>query len=578
MSQNTNVFSEPRIYQTLLLSFLFCSLAVLFFPSPCFAVFHEQMAISTRGIALSNTCTADPPGMMSIHYNPAGLSSLPDGKVFEQGLTIPIILITTRLEADPDADEFLDRWGPNAEEPENRDPLTGTEGTSGPLMYVPLYNDTIPFLFGPTVGISSRQPDSKWTFALGSYAPFAVGLTHDKADDPLRFAAKSVAQQHLIYAAPSASYKIDDKLSVGFSIGFGQTATYASMDMRAPSDMIALTKILGESTEGLEIPIVSELTLPSPWFGGGVGPYDKLAQISLKLRDDFSPSYNLGVLWNPKEWLSFGLTYQSEIKLEQVGRYSVQHSPNFTAMMNWMAQGMILPVAAASLNLPTSGEDQYGYCSSTSFNYPQRIQAGIKLQPIDQFKFLFDVHWANWSVIKEDRFTFDKNISLLRLVNIMGYGEQPNEMVLERNFEDTIHWSVGLELLPTDWLTLRLGYEMRPTSVQSNLYDGLYALPDLHNIGTGLGIKLENGVKLDLAFAYIFNNSFTVPNGSSYQMNSNDWTRPVYNPFVGLDYYQETKVYIFSGSVSMPLNIFIEQTKHGIHSFKDIFNKINPFD
>lgn len=577
LNQNTYGLSDPRC-RSLRLRLTLCCFVVLFSATPCFAVFHEQLAISTRAISLANTCTADPPGMMSMHYNPAGLSALAGGKTFEQGLTLPVILMTSRVEADPDADDFLDRWGPNAEDPADRDPLAGTEGTTGPIMYIPLYNDTIPFLVGPSMGLSSRKDDSKWTFAIGSYAPFAAGFTHDGSDDPLRYAAKSVVQQHLIYASPSASYKVDDKLALGFSIGFGQTATYASMDMRAPSDMIALTKVLGESTEGLEIPIVSELTLPSPWFGGGVGPYDKLAQISLKLRDDFSPSYNLGLLWKPKNWLSFGVCYQSEIKVEQIGRYSVEHAPHFTAMMNWMSQGMVLPVAAASLNLPTTGEDQYGYVSSSSFSYPQRVQAGVKLQPVDQFKFLFDLHWADWSIVKEDRFSFDQNISLLRLVNIMGYGEPPDQMVLKRNFEDTIHWSTAMEFLPNDWLTFRLGYEYRPTSVQYDFYDGLYSLPDLHNIGTGMGIKLSNGVSIDLAFAYIYNNAFTVPNGASSQMNSDDWTKPVYNPFVGLDYHQESKIYIFSGAVSMPLDVFVDHTKKNIEGIKNIFKKINPFN
>jgi len=579
MSQNMMVFSGYSANRHRL-SLLTVSiiLYIICFTSPVFAVFHEQMAICTQGISLANTCTADPPGIMAIHYNPAGLSHLRDGKTMIMGVSIPVILINTRLEADPDAEDFMGGWGPNASDPTKRDPLAGTEGTSGPLMYIPIYNDTIPFLFGPTIGLSTREPDSKWTFAVGSYAPFAVGLTHDKDDDPLRFASKSVVQQHLIYAAPSASYKIDDNLSVGLSIGMGQTATIAKMDMRSPSDMIALTRILGEATQGLEIPIISELTLPSPWFGGGVAPYDKVAQISLSLRDDFSPSYNVGLLWEPKNWLSMGLCYQSEVKLQMTGRFSVQHSPQFTAMMNWMSQGVVVPIGATMLNLPTSGEDQYGYCSSTSLNYPQRVQFGVKLQPLAQFKYLFDVHWADWSIIQEDRFVFDQQISVLRLVNIMGYGESPNQMVLQRHFKNTLHWSTAIEYLPTDWLTFRLGYEMRPTSVRAEYYDGLYSLPDLHNIGTGLGIKMDNGIELDLGFAYIFNKSFTVPNNSSLQMNSNEWTRPVYNPFVGLDYFQETKVYIGSVSATMPLEIMVSMASDSMDSIKNIFSKLNPFD
>jgi long-subunit fatty acid transport protein len=553
-------------------------LTVILAAPSAYATFHEQMAICARSISLANTCTADPPGLMSIHYNPAGLSKLNDGNTFSQGIGIPIILITTRVDADPDAPNFIGDYGPNADDPDKRDPLDGTEGTTGPLMYIPIYNDTVPFLFSPTIGLSTRKTDSKWTFAVGSYAPFAVGLTHGDPNDPLRYAAKAVSQQHLIYAAPSASYQVDDHLSIGFSIGMGQTATNAKMDMRSPSDMIALTRVLGESTQGLEIPIISELTLPSPWFGGGVSPYDKVAQLSMSLRDDFSPSYNIGVLWEPKNWFSFGACYQSEIKVELTGRYSIQHSPQFTAMMNWMSQGLVLPVTAAMLNLPTSGQDQYGYCSSNSFNYPQRVQVGIKLKPFKRLKCMFDVHWADWSIVKEDRFIFDQSISLLRFVNIMGYGESPNQMVLNRNFKDTIHWSTAFEIMLTDNLTFRMGYEMRPTSVRAELYDGLYALPDLHNIGTGLGITFDSGIELDLGFAYIFNDSYTVPNNGSYQLNSDEWTRPVYNPFVGLDYHQETKVYIGSVNVTMPLDMMIETASSGIDTLKGCFSAINPFD
>lgn len=579
MGQRMMVFSG---YRTKFYRFLMLAVCVFIFKlmniSPVFAAFQEQMAICTRAISLANSCTADPPGIMAIHYNPAGLSLLDDGKTFMQSFTIPIIIFKQRLVADPDFDGYLGDYGPNALEEDKRDPLAGQEGTTGPIMYIPLYNDTIPFLISPTIGLSTREPDSKWTFAVGSYAPFAGGWTHEDSGDPIRFQAKSLVNQHLIYAAPSASYKINDDLSVGISITMGQTATQIVTDIRQPSDMTALTRVLGEATQGLEIPILSEMTLPSPWFGGGVSPYDKVAQLTVKVRDDFSPSYNVGVLWSPKSWLSLGITYQSEILTEQTGRYSVQHSPQFSAMLNWLGQGVVTPIIAGMLNLPTNGEDQYGYCSMSSLSYPQRVQAGLKFQPIKQFKFLFDVNWSDWSIMKEDRFIFDQQIGFLRFANITGYSEPSTEMAVKRDFKSTVHWSAGVELMPNDWLTLRAGYEMRPTSVREDLYDAMYSLPDLQNIGAGLGIKFKNGLELDLGLAYMYNDSYTVPDNSSINMNSTDWTKPVYNPFGGLDYIQESHIYMGSMSLTMPLDLFVEMNKKNIDKMKDIFSKMNPFD
>ena len=84
------------------------------------------------------------------------------------------------------------------------------------------------------------------------------------------------------------------------------------LNMRTPNDMVALTGALGEETKGLEIPVVSELTLPPPWFNGGMNPYDTQGSLQMQLEDYITTSYNLGLLWKPYDWFSFGAVYQSE--------------------------------------------------------------------------------------------------------------------------------------------------------------------------------------------------------------------------------------------------------------------------
>jgi hypothetical protein len=87
--------------------------------------------------------------------------------------------------------------------------VDGKCGTSSSgRMYLPFYNDTIDFLFAPTLGLSYRKPGSKWTFAVGQYAPFAVGLVHGDDGDPSVYGGKSVYQQHLVYIAPAVSFQM----------------------------------------------------------------------------------------------------------------------------------------------------------------------------------------------------------------------------------------------------------------------------------------------------------------------------------------------------------------------------------
>ncbi len=536
------------------------------------AAFHEQLAIDTKAISLANTVTADPPGMMAIHYNPAGLSNLPEGKTVSMGLTVPVIQKTSRFSRDPDFEGFFD-----ADPAE--DPAADNEGTNDSgRMYIPISNGTTDFLVSPALGISSRKAGSRWTFAFGQYAPFAVGLVHDDDDDPSVYGGKSVYQQHLIYAAPAVAYKAKHNLSLGLSVGIGQTAMGAELALRAPNDITALINKLGKVTEELHIPVVSELTLPPPWFGGGFNPYHKVADFELTLRDDFSPNYNVGLLYEPYTWLGIGLVYQSGVKAQLHGRYRFGYTEAWQSMVNWFGSSPLLVPISGMLDLPITPADQQTGVATMEVQFPQRVQMGLRLKPFSWLSLLGDLHWAQWSVVKEDRITFDQDIQLLKVVKLLGYSEGNRELVIRREFEDTLHWSVGMELAFTDWLFFRCGYERRDSSVQDRYYDLLYALPDLENYGAGFGIKLKNGVNIDLSGAYIVSKCYRVPNNSSLNLNSTDFTHPVYNPYAGLDYEQETITYMGSLKVEMPMEVMSDMLHHQAEMLKGIWHWLNPFD
>lgn len=569
------------------------------FPHTAHAVFNEQLAVDARAIGLANTCTADPPGLMSVHYNPAGLSLLPEGKTFANGFGLPIISRTGRFKTADDFDGFMNGfWGPDPDrwpdyyDPETDpdsdhggpDPLDGTSGTnSSGRMYVPFYGP-IDFLIASSLGISSRKPDSKWTFAYANYAPYGGGMAHRDSGDPFQYGCKSLYAQHLIYAAPTASYSVSDTLALGVSVGMAQRAMGLELDVRTPNELVALTRVIGDATKDLEIPVVSEQTLPPPWLGGGLGPYEHNISFKMDVRDDFTESYNLGLLWRPRHWFSYGCVYQSESKAQLTGNYIWEYSEQFQRQVNWNSLTPMTMESAGMLDLPIKAVPfQRGTVTATQI-FPKRIQTGIMLRPMERFRFLFDVHWANWAKAgKEDRFVFDQRIQILRIAKMLGYSHGAYTFVVDRNMKDTWHWSTAMEFDVTDKLTLRCGYEKRPTSLQHDRFDALYFIPDADFIGAGVGIKLPKDVTLDLGLGYLFSNHFTIYNNESTNFNSLDFTQ-MGNPYAGLDYEQDLSIYIASFGITMPLEVQVEMLhhqmemmKHSIGKVKELFHSLNPF-
>ena len=572
-----------------------------------FANFNEQVAIDTRAISLGNAVTADPPGLMSVHYNPAGLSMLGEGKIFSNGVILAHIIRKGTFTENPDFPGFMNgQWAPS-NRPENwpnydpndptaqttidpnsdhggPDPIANTTGTnSSNQMYLPFYGP-IPLLGGANLGISSRKAGSKFTFAYANYAPYAAGYVHGDKDDPYRFGAKSLYNQHFIYAAPSIACELSDTFSVGASIGIGQRALGVEVDVRTPNELVALTRVLGDATESLDIPILSAQTLPAPWLGGGLGPYEHVITLELiELRDDFSPSFNLGLLWKPKEWFSFGACYQSKSVAELSGQYKWKYSEQFQKQVNWNGQTEMTIEGAGMLDLPFIAVAEQSGTATTTQIFPQRFQTGVMIKPFSKLKLLIDVGWSNWSVIKEDRFTFDQRIQILRIAKLLGYVHGANDYVVERNMRDTWNWCLGLEYQVLDNFALRMGVEDRPTSLNEDQFDAMYFVPSARLYGTGFGLKLHNGINLDVSLGWLKSDDIRIENNGSTNLNSTDFTK-MGNAYAGLDYEQEASIYIASFAVTMPLEVQVEMlhhqmemVKHQIENIKHFFGKLNPF-
>ena len=171
-------------------------------------------------------------------------------------------------------------------------------------------------------------------------------------NDPYRFLGKRMSILRLV-TGPTISYRVAKSLSIGASFGLGMSYMGFDTKMRAPNDLVALTGALGEATVGLEIPILSELTLPAPWFGGGLNPYEEMGGLKFFAEDNLNTSYNVGFLWEPFEWVSFGGVYQSEAKADMKGKYTFSYSDRMRRTVNWLGSSPTTIIIAAMLDLPT---------------------------------------------------------------------------------------------------------------------------------------------------------------------------------------------------------------------------------
>jgi len=534
-------------------------------PDAVHAGLFEQLAVSTMANSMGNAVTAYPPGAMAVHYNPAGLANIP-GSRFDNALAYVNTYRTVKFHqaTDPETGEL---WAPFGGFFNNgRDPLDGKTGKqSSGYMVIPIVDIEIPYLIGAAMGISykPKQPEySRWTFGFGQYAPFAVGLKNSKGS-PLSYLGRQAFFLRMILAAPSVAYKLSDTVSVGASVGLGVSLMSFETYMRTPNTMVALTGALGKSTEGLEIPIISELTLPPPWFNGGMNPYHTQGHLNMLVEDYFTTSYNLGVLWEPYEWLAFGAVYQSESKTTMDGDFKLDYGPEFRRTVDYLGRSPLVIIGAAMFDLPTASVPSQKGTVTVDMTWPARAQVGVKLKPVKPVTLTCDAHWTDWEAWPAIVMNFDQKIQLLRFARLLGYTHGVDSLVVTNNFKDTIHFSYGFELKPSEKFALRLGYEPRPSSCRDDLF-GDVPMSDMKIYSAGIAITEDPKPKpraktmhellqqiqkpniVEISVSLVQLEDKTVLNNTSKNLNSTTFTDIVYNPYSGLDWSQKMHVWVFT--------------------------------
>lgn len=516
----------------------------------------QDLSVDLRSLALGNAVTADPPGISAVHFNPAALAKLEGLQTDVQG-----ILANFSIKRDYTAPAGYNVFG------YSDDPLVCNDGpeidsrictdfkgtVSGDVEYASLY---VPILkkivdlgpnmpiAAPTAGISYKPPGSKVTYATAIYAPLVAGFGAEDGN-PSNYMGQQVALERITYLSPSFGYQVNDHLAIGASFGMSYQAIALKTDLRFPNEMIGVLRMVDEVVcapfKG-NGDIITDLLL----FGmcnskEGMNPFNKMGALEVSMEQSLSPSYNLGILWEPTDDFSFGMVYQSEAKMRLRGKYLINNAvapQQLVAGLNSSATGQIL---AAILGLPGFVPDIESGLVAMDFKYPQHFKAGIKYKIFPDLQMNFDVGWTDFSAWDKFQFEFDRQISLLKVAKLLSADVTDRSLALPLRFQSAWRWGIGFEYSATDRLKLRMGYEPRTSSIPDDKRNTMVPINNAQLFGLGLGYRFDQDTDLDLSIGFLRSRD-DIPANTSSLANKTGVDNILLNPYAGLDIKTNTKV------------------------------------
>ncbi|WP_369602385.1 outer membrane protein transport protein [Hahella sp. SMD15-11] len=496
----------------------------------------QNLLVDPKALSLGNAVTADPPGISSIHYNPAGLAYI-KGRKLEVNLLNPAL----NIEASFEAPEGYNIFGIDGVK---NDPVVGERSkTRTAALYIPGWGlQRLPKGPGllPTGGFMINPPGSRFTFANAFYAPQFVGF-YRKNNDPARYNGKTVALERITYLSPTFGYEINDEWKVGLGINFSYQALALDQYMRAPNMMLGVVEILQDAfnCESGREPLAPFLGL----CGGNIGPWDDIGGLHLELQETLSPTYNVGVIWQPTPWFRWGASYQSEGKMNMKGTFELNYTPDWAGFWQSFNGSIFGAISAAIFSLPSGVPREAGNVTM-HLRYPQHFQTGISVDVHPKLTLNVDVGWTDYSVWDAFKLEFDRNLEFLGAARLLApENATSNTLKLPLEYHDVWNWAFGAEFHVNSRVDLRAGVEIRDTVIPENRRDVLAPLGGANMYSLGMGYRWSRDT--DVSFSATYMRSFEqIPAGTSCNVNCDDLQNIVYNPYAGLNVTTKLKIII----------------------------------
>jgi long-subunit fatty acid transport protein len=531
--------------------------AGLLAPMAAVAQLATNLAVDVKAMSMGHAVTADPPGIMSIHFNPAGLTRL-EGRRMDLQFIGADFSIENSFKAPPNYGVFGFSDDPVVcADPQSQGASFCTEfkegksSVEGISLYLPIVNDVVdlppgPLIAGPLPSFSIRPPGSRFTFATATYLPMAAGF-YRADDDPGRFLGKRVALERITYLSPSIGYKVNDTLSIGASIGLSYQAMYLETDFRAPNELLGFARTLDESIcepfKGQ-----SNIALDLILFGicrpqEGLGPFKSLASVEIAMDQRLSPSYNVGILWEPSERFAWGAVWRAPTKVHMNGDYDIGYSNATKETINGIGGSATGAIALAVLGIPSSVPNNEVGKVNMDITMPAHFQTGIKIRPLERLQFNVDFVWVDYAKWDAWRIQFDRPSAVTSLARLFSPGSTSTLLEMPLGFQSSWNLAYGAQFDLTGRIQLRAGFEPRASAIPDDRRSPLVPINEAKYYSLGLGYKWDKDTDIDLGVGYLHSKD-SIPANTSCMANCTGINNVVYNPYAGLDIETEAKVIV----------------------------------
>ncbi|CBL45998.1 Hypothetical protein HDN1F_24150 [gamma proteobacterium HdN1] len=552
--------SQPARSARLVQLGVFLSLAA---PMAAQAALTENLTIgNAKALALGNAVTADPPGIDSVHFNPAGLEQM-KGRQTELKLVSGAFSIELGFgDYIPERKKFMeDTMAKGVFTPQyfDNEAHLSKSKTEGASIMVPITGMVdLPVLFAPIGGVSYQPPESRMTFATNVYSPLMVGF-YRADNDPGRFIGQRLSFTVFTYFSPSVSFKVNDQLTLGGTITFNYAGVGLDLPFRGGHEGLPFLWDLQEQACN---PNYGKPEVPDS-IGSGDGGWaafvpcepdrnkrlqfnELLGTLQFEVTQPLTFGVNVGALYKPQPWITFGAVYQSRVNMDMEGDFKWTNSDPWMNFLWPLLHDIGKIPGEGPVQLPNGiGKRVVSGTAKLDMKLPEHYAFGTSIQLTPKYKVNLDYKFTGWSAWKAIPVQFSEPIDFLRLAEYIQPGDatKSDRLVFPLGLEDTWNWAVGMEYQWNDRLALRLGLEDRPSSIPKKYRTPLLPMGSGKLYGAGFEYVMKDNSVMNFSIGY-FASSIDMPGGTSRLGNSMDQRLVIYNPFQGTDIKADLSSYL----------------------------------
>jgi long-chain fatty acid transport protein len=390
---------------------------------------NEQGA---KAMAMANAFVAQADDPTALYYNPAGIAFLKGTQISLGTLIIAV-------------------------------PQTEFEGTTSITGNLPLGNGTSPvsekakrdLFIAPTLYATYALESMPLSFGLGINAIYPLAKSWDSSG-AFRNQIENLAIKP-INIQPTAAYRFDG-LNLAVAAGLDITHTIVTLQ---------------------KSPYTSSIT--------GGAPYGAFELGELGVDGTATDlGYNLGLLWKPRNDLSFGVAYRSQVTLH------IKGDANFLATTPAGLSAIGVDYTALATSAVPFARTRATSSASTTITLPDSLSMAVVWKPTEKLTLEFDAERTGWSSYDKLEIEFDKASKL----NVFNNKPSP------KNWKDAWAYKVGGQYAATPNLDLRAGYAYDTNPIPDSTLGPELPDSDRHNVTLGFGIHNDR-VALDCAYMWV---------------------------------------------------------------------------